>query len=149
MIQRAFREKLNSWPRIEPKESFKLRDFSDFLVTCSSTMPHVPGLQVLNDCEENLKLLKKLPIWATKSWNRYVTWDLDKGMPYPTFNEFTEFVVEEARIACNQISSLRAIKQAEQSSEKIQICLKASALMTSTSTPKARHLKIKEGHKVP
>ena len=50
VIQRAFREKLNSWPKIEPRESFKLRDFIDFLVTCGSAMPHIPPLQVLNDC---------------------------------------------------------------------------------------------------
>ena len=56
VIQRAFRERLNSWPRIGPRESFKLRDFSDFLATCSSAMPHISGLQVLNDCEENEKL---------------------------------------------------------------------------------------------
>ena len=62
VIQRAFREKLNSWLRIGPRESFKLGDFSDFLVTCNSTMPHIPGLQVLNDCEENQKLLKNVPI---------------------------------------------------------------------------------------
>ena len=149
MIQRAFREKLNNWPRIESRESFKLRDFSNFLVTCSSAMLHIPGLQVLNNCEENQKLLKKLPNWVTKCWNRYVTRDLDKGMPYPSLNEFTDFVAEKACIACNQISFLHASKQAEGSSEKIQKHLKARALATSASTPKAIHLKIKEGQKFP
>ena len=71
------------------------RDFSDFLVTCSSTMPHIPGLQVSNECEEIQKLLKNLPNLATKRWNRYVTRALDKGMPYPNFNDFTEFVAEK------------------------------------------------------
>ena len=70
-------------------------------------------------------------------------------MPYLSFNEFTEFVAEEAHIACNPISSLHALKQTEGSSEKIQKRLKASALARSTSTPKTRHLKIKEGHNVP
>ena len=68
-------------------------------------------------------------------------------MPYPSFNEFTEFVAEKARIVCNPISSLHALKQTE--GEKIQKRLKASALATSAHTPKARHLKIKKGHKAP
>ena len=57
-------------------------------------------------------------------------------------------MVEEARIACNPISSLHALKQAEGSTEKIQKRLKASALATSTSTPKARHPNLKEVHKL-
>ena len=33
VVQRAFREKLNTWPRIGGKEFLKLREFSDFLQT--------------------------------------------------------------------------------------------------------------------
>lgn len=65
VVQRAFRDKLNGWPKIGGKEYLKLRDFSDFLQTCSNAMPHVKGLQVLNDCEENQKILVKLPDWVT------------------------------------------------------------------------------------
>ena len=82
-------------------------------------MPNVPGLQVLNDCEENQKLLKKHPNSATKRWNRYVTRAQDEVMPYPSFKEFTGFLGEESHIACNLISSFHAFKQAEGSSEKI------------------------------
>ena len=53
VIQRAFREKLNNWPKIGSRESIRLIQFSDFLVACSNAMPHVKGLQALNDCEEN------------------------------------------------------------------------------------------------
>ena len=96
-------------------------------------MPHIALLQVLNDCKENQKLLKKLPNSATKHWNKYITRALDKSMPYPSFKEFTEFVAEEARNACKPISSFHVLKQAKGSSEKIQKRLKASALATSTS----------------
>ena len=34
VVQQAFREKLNTWPRIGGKEFVKLREFSDFLQTC-------------------------------------------------------------------------------------------------------------------
>lgn len=68
-------------------------------------MPHIKGLQVLNDCEENQKMLIKLPEWVTSRWNHYVTEQLDKGMDYPSFHEFASFISKEARIACNPVSS--------------------------------------------
>ncbi|XP_030604506.1 uncharacterized protein LOC115793597 [Archocentrus centrarchus] len=100
IVQRAFREKLNKWPKIGGKEYVKLREFSDFLQTCSNAMPHIKGLQVLNDCEENQKLLVKLPDWITSRWNRYVTEQLDQGKDYPSFQDFASFISKEARIAC-------------------------------------------------
>ncbi|KAL6473874.1 hypothetical protein MHYP_G00174350 [Metynnis hypsauchen] len=88
VVQWAFREKLNMWPKIGGKEYIKLREFSVFLQTCSNAMSHIKGLQVLNDCEENQKMLVKLPEWVTSRWNRYVTKQLDEGQDYPSFNEF-------------------------------------------------------------
>lgn len=38
IVQRAFRGKLSSWPKIGPKESIKLREFSDFLISCKNAM---------------------------------------------------------------------------------------------------------------
>lgn len=70
VVQRAFRAKLNNWPKLGPKESLKLREFSDFLISCKNAMPHIRGLKVLDDCEENQKLLQKLPDWITARWNR-------------------------------------------------------------------------------
>ena len=92
---------------------------------------------------------KKLFDLATECCNRYVTKALDKDILYPRFKEFTEFVVEEASIACNPISSLHALKQPEGSSEKIQKNLKASALVTSISTPNVKHLRSRRVTKSP
>lgn len=128
VVQRAFRAKLNNWPKIGPKDSLKLREFSDFLISCKNAMPHVHGLRVLDDCEENQKLLQKLPDWITTRWNRYVTKALDEEKPYPNFTEFSDFVAEEARIACNPVSSLLALKHADEKTSKEQKRLKASAL---------------------
>ncbi|XP_067301419.1 uncharacterized protein [Pseudorasbora parva] len=114
VVQRAFREKLNRWPRIGATEYIKLREFSDFLQSCSDAMPHIKGLQVLNDCEENQRMLAKLPNWVTNRWNRYVTEQLDQDKDYPSFGEFASFVSKEARIACNPVSSLYALKIVEE-----------------------------------
>ncbi|XP_073732301.1 uncharacterized protein [Misgurnus anguillicaudatus] len=114
VTQRALRERLNRWPKIGAKEYIRLREFSDFLQSCSDAMPHVKGLQVLNDCEENQRMLAKLPDWVTSRWNRLVTEQLDQAKDYPGFSEFASFISKEARIACNPVSSLYALKTSDE-----------------------------------
>ena len=41
VIQRAFREKLNRWPKIEAGEPRRLQAFGDFLQACNNALPHV------------------------------------------------------------------------------------------------------------
>lgn len=105
IVQKAFRDKLMKWPKISPNDSLALRDFADFLKSCVEAMPHVKGLSILNDCEENHKLLKKLPDWIVRKWSRIVVEQLDASGEYPIFEHFTKFVLKEARIACNPITS--------------------------------------------
>ena len=71
-VAKAFREKLHLWPKISSKDSSGLREFADFLKGCESAMSHVKGLEILNDCHENQKILCKLPDWLTSRWNRKV-----------------------------------------------------------------------------
>lgn len=66
VVQKAFRDKLMKWPKINSNDSSALREFADFLKGCAEAMPHVKGLAILNDCEENHKLLKKLPDWIVR-----------------------------------------------------------------------------------
>ncbi|KAL3991912.1 RAB6A-GEF complex partner protein 1 [Sarotherodon galilaeus] len=132
----TFRGKLSSWPKIGPKESLKLGELSDFLISCKNAMPHVQGLKVLDDSEENQKILLKLPDWATTRWNCYVTKLLDEEKAYPGFAEFADFVAEEAHIACNPVSSLFALKNTFEKPEKEQKRLKASVLVTSANVSK-------------
>ncbi|KAG1927218.1 hypothetical protein F2P79_024407 [Pimephales promelas] len=79
IIQRAYREKLSKWHKIQSKDAEGLRTFSDFLYACLQAIPHVKGLEILNDCEENQKLVQKLPDWAAARWNRQVTTALMDG----------------------------------------------------------------------
>lgn len=53
VVQKAFRDKLMKWPKVSSNDSSALRDFADFLKGCVEAMPHVKGLAILNDCEEN------------------------------------------------------------------------------------------------
>ncbi|XP_078020592.1 uncharacterized protein LOC144459802 [Epinephelus lanceolatus] len=95
-IQRTFRERLSKWPRIQPKDTEGLRNFSDFLNACQDAMPHVKGLDILNDCEENQKLVHKLPDWAASRWNCQVTQSLNEKQEFPTFKDFASFLSTEA-----------------------------------------------------
>lgn len=135
VVQRAFRDKLNGWPKIGGKEYLKLREFSDFLQTCSNAMPHVKGLQVLNDCEENQKILVKLPDWVTSRWNRYVTEQLDRGNDYPSFHEFASFISKESRIACNPVSSLHALRHSAEAPAREMKRSKANTFATNVKPP--------------
>ncbi|XP_042626645.1 uncharacterized protein LOC122147619 [Cyprinus carpio] len=121
VIQKAFREKLASWPRIHPKDAISLQAFSDFLNACQGAMPHVKGLQILNDYQENQKLVLKLPDWAISRWNRQVTQSLSENHEYPTFKEFAAFVSTESEIACNPVTSFHILRAAEPVTEKINL----------------------------
>ncbi|CAI5682991.1 unnamed protein product [Oreochromis niloticus] len=131
VIQRAFREKLNNWPKIGSRESLKLRQFSDFLTACSNAMPYIKELQVLNDCEENQKLLQKLPDWVTSRWNRHVTVQLRQTEEYPSFKQFADFVAQEAEVACNPVTSFHALKHTEERSTRDTKRPKANAYITN------------------
>ncbi|XP_056597979.1 uncharacterized protein LOC130433119 [Triplophysa dalaica] len=135
VIQRAFREKLNNWPKISSRESVKLRQFSDFLISCNNAIPHIKGLQVLNDCEENQRMVQKLPDWVTSQWNRYVTKHLRETEEYPKFNEFAEFVAREAEVACNPVTSFNALKSTEERPIRDVKRQRANAFITNVKAP--------------
>ncbi|KAL6471732.1 hypothetical protein MHYP_G00203820 [Metynnis hypsauchen] len=105
IIQKAFRDKLMKWQRISTNDPLALREFADFLQSCTEAIPHVKGLAILNDCEENHKLLRKLPEWIVRKWSRIVVDELDTSGNYPDLACFTEFLSREARIACKPIAS--------------------------------------------
>ncbi|GAA6067422.1 uncharacterized protein LOC113067232, partial [Tachysurus ichikawai] len=117
-IQKAFREKLAKWPKIQPKDSEGFREFSDFLNACHQAMPHVKGLEILNDCEENQKLVCKLPDWAASRWNRQVTQTLIETHDFSKFVDFVTFMSMEAEISCNPVTSFSAFHASDPTSEK-------------------------------
>ena len=73
IIANAFRDKLERWPRILPKDGTGLRKFADFLQQCQIAMQTTKSLSVLDDERENRKLLAKLPDWIVSRWGRTAT----------------------------------------------------------------------------
>ena len=92
------------WPKISANDPLVLREFADFLQGCAEVIPHIKGLAILNDCEENHKLLKKLPEWIVQKWSHILN-KLDMFESYPSLACFTSFLNKEAWIACNPIAS--------------------------------------------
>ena len=136
VMQKAFRKRLDNWPKIGEGNSKALRDFGDFLQACRDATPQIPSLRILDDCSENQKLLRKLPNWAAMRWNRQVQESIDATGDYPTFFKFVDFVVKEARIACNPVSSLSAINDSNAKPTKEQRNLgsrKVNVLATTLS----------------
>ncbi|KAJ8375840.1 hypothetical protein SKAU_G00064200 [Synaphobranchus kaupii] len=119
LIAKAFRNKLDAWPRVSSKGSVELQELADFLRSCEAAMTQIRGLEVLNDCNENQKILAKLPDWLTSRWNRKVIEVEEQSHTFPSFSQFVKFLTREAKIACNPVTSLHALKPSE--SEKIKV----------------------------
>ena len=103
-IATAFRKKLDEWKQIVPNDAIGLRKYTDFLVQCATAMKKVSGLNVLNDIQENHKMVAKLPKWLSTRWARVVYKTKEEKKGFPTFSEFVEFLVTESNIACDPVN---------------------------------------------
>lgn len=119
-IAKAYRDKLQTWPKIGTKDSFDLREFVDFLRSCEAAMVHIKALEILNDCNENRKILTKLSDWLAERWNKMAVEEEEKSNQFPSFSQFVKFLTREAKIACNPVTSLQSLKQSEPEKTKIQ-----------------------------
>ena len=73
-------------------------------------MQTIKSLSILNDDRENRKLLTKLPDWIVARWGRNAThWKETKG-EYPPFKNFAEFIAQEAKIACDPLTSIQSLR---------------------------------------
>lgn len=127
LVAEAYRKKINKWPKIPPNDGTSLRKFSDFLIYCQTAMNTVRYLKVLNDPDENQRMVHKLPRYLIDRWSREVDRWLDKDEDqyqskekrdapdveagYPPFSVFCHFLQRESRIACNPVTSVRPQKE--------------------------------------
>ena len=106
-ISEAFRDKLYSWQSIAATDSDALRKYSDFLQQCELAKECIKGLDCLDDCRENRKMLTKLPDYLIVKWNRIIS---EFTGYFPPFSTFASFIAKEADVACNPITSLNAVR---------------------------------------
>ena len=113
IITKAYRDRLQRWPKIGARDHQGLRKFADFLTSVEVATQVIQGLYVLNDYIENQKLLSKLPDWLISRWNREANKCLREEKTYPDFKIFVTSITAEADLICNPISSCNAVKEAE------------------------------------
>ncbi|XP_042891382.1 uncharacterized protein LOC122265939 isoform X2 [Penaeus japonicus] len=114
IVANAFRRKLSEWPKILRNDGHALQKFSDFLKNCLMVMKTSDFLNILDDPQENNKMLQKLTPSLIERWNSIVyRWSVN-GSGYPTFNVFCEFIEVEAKKACHPISSYCAVMSISQ-----------------------------------
>ena len=127
LVAEAYRKKINEWPKIPPNDGTSLRKFSDVLIHCHTAMNTVRYLKVLNDPDENQRMVRKLPRYLIDRWSREVDRWLDKDddqyqskeggdatdgeAGYHPFSVFCHFLQRESRIACNPVTSVRPQKE--------------------------------------
>ena len=128
-------KKLDSWPKIAPKDGEALREFSDLLCHVSGAMVSIPSLNVLNDCIENEKLIEKVPDWLRVKWAHIVAKTQRKEDRYPSFQEFSEFVKEEADVMALPISQV--FSQREKANKPARV---ARSYLANTSEKKTECL---------
>ncbi|XP_070180041.1 uncharacterized protein [Littorina saxatilis] len=105
VVARAFREKLDAWPVIKPKDGQALRAFSDFLGQCLVASRVIGQLQNLEDQAYHKTLMSKLPDWLVRNWVRKVNKTKNEKKRYPTFEELSAFIKTEADILCEPLFS--------------------------------------------
>ena len=110
LVANAFRRKLERWPKIALNDGNAIRKFYDYLEQCRSAMTSISYMTFLNDPKENTLMLQKLPAQIAERWNTITTKRINEpDGEFPSFEEFTNFIGEEAKKACNPSSSYTAI----------------------------------------
>lgn len=109
-VASAFRKKLHDWPKINNRDGTGIQKLSDFMKQCVSAMKTNANLHILNDSRENQAVLRKLPEWLVIRWSRVVQVCKDTTGMYPNFQKFSEFIENEARLACDPVTSFQALQ---------------------------------------
>ena len=102
VVSTAFINKLDSWPKVNPRDPYSIRVFSDFLLKVVAAKKTIQSLDVLDFAKENVKLLEKLPYGLQNKWRDQVSYWKSREGPdrYPPFTRFSVFVKEAADNAC-------------------------------------------------
>ena len=155
VISDAFRDELESWSRISPKDSEGLRDYADFLQQCKLAMNTIPQLDQLDDTREIKRFVNTLPWYLLNKWSDKAGKKKLKSGSYPSFGDYADFVLVQATLACDSVTSVSSLsdkkkgnsnskqsKQSNQSNPKSTI-----SLNTKTTEKKATSARKTQGAK--
>ena len=93
IVGNAFRDKLEKWPNIAPRDCNSLQRFSDFVKQWPTAMSSIDTLKCLDDDWENRTILSKLP-WIVTRWSRTAYQWKEVKKEFPLFKMFAYFFIQ-------------------------------------------------------
>ena len=104
VVKTSFRKRLDECKPIAFIDPIGMRKYADFLVQCEAAVTKVRSFNVLNDVQQNHKMISKLPKWLPTRWARVVYNSRQEKKKFPTLSEFVKFLVAESNIACDPVN---------------------------------------------
>lgn len=137
-VANAYRQRLESWPKIQNGDAKALRKYADFLVHCETAMVGETSLHVLGDDLENRKMTAKLPKWLVNRWSREVYQHKEEHGKFPPFKKFVKFVSKESDIAndpvfSSQVSEVPSTKKPKDTGKPTKLVSSFSAVTKNDS----------------
>ena len=111
---KAYRDKLQGWPKTSAKDHQGLKGFADFLTSIETAMQKIKDLTILNDY---MKI--RSCFWHISWWNREAIREMIEWKRYPDFKTFMAFINAEVDLASNPISSCYKVKEVGTASVKM------------------------------
>lgn len=136
LVAESFRQRLDSWKKIGPKESKNLRSYGDFLQQCLTAKSEVHDLDILDDPRQLATLANKLPDWLCNRWRREANLYRRERGRYPKFKHLTYFVKDEAELLNDPIdgvTSAESHRQPPPSGSSSKRFDKASTFLSTTA----------------
>ena len=117
-IADAFRDKLDSWPKIAASDGEALREYADFLKQCKLATEQIKELNILNDPRILKTLTNCLPKHLVNRWSRELGLKKIEKRVNADFTDYTEFVIREALLACDTMNSTNTLTSTMKNSYK-------------------------------
>ena len=110
-IASAYIAKLSSWPAVKPNDGTGLQEFSIVLEQARNAMTGMQYMNDLNTANVMRQLWEKLPQYSRSKWTERVSRFRSVKGQTVSFNDFCQFVSEQADLATDQIYSEEGISK--------------------------------------
>ena len=111
-IASAYIAKLSSWPAVKPNDGTGLQEFSIVLEQARNAMTGMQYMNDLNTANVMRQLWEKLPRYLRSKWTERVSRIRSVKGQTASFNDFCQFVSEQADLATDPIYSEESISKA-------------------------------------
>ena len=117
-IASAYTAKLSSWPAVKPNDGTGLQEFSIVLEQARNAMTGMQYMNDLNTANVMRQLWERLPRYLRSKWTERVSRIRSVKGQTASFNDFCQFVSEQADLATDPIYSKEGISKRMDAVEK-------------------------------